>query len=608
MQRRKRQKRLRPVLWAGSALGVLAVVLAALVLHDLVRARGQLVAARATLASAIDDPSVLRTPEGRVETMAKVNAAVGALGAARKQVVGSPALSVVGALPVLHGQRAGLVQLIQDSDSAAVAGRDLLNGIDALAERNQLRDGALPIDGLGDLQARVRAAGEAIRGLARPTSSLWGPLGKARTQFDDVVSRSSTRLLDGADAIGAARTFLGSGGDRRYLVGLQNNAEMRDQGMVLSYVPLRLSGGRLSFEKGGSIIDLALSSPAPTTLPPGTQAVFGPARPTERWQAVNATADFAFSGRAMVDMYHQATGKTVDGVIVLDVPGLAALLRAVGPVTVDGAAEPITADNAGRILLHDFYQNLTYTSSTSDLASRREHLNDVLQAVVNILTKGAHDSVALGRELGDAAKGGHLHLWSTVPGEESVFERTGLGGGPATQDADRTFHVAVENRSGTKVDYYVKPVVHQQVSLTPQGAAVVRTTVVVDNQAPVTDSPSYQLGPDEFTQKPGDYLAWVLLWGPAGSVQQAAVPESGLNLSNYITGVAASQKKEVTFETIIPGAVRNGHLLLRLVPQARLDPIQLDVHLDPGKWKVSGPLSWSGPWDTVRVLDWKVSR
>ena len=586
-------------------MGLVAAMLGALGLHQGVRARTQLLGARATLQRAVDDPAALGTPGGRAAAVAQVDGALGAIRSARRGVVGSPVLSLAAVVPGLRGQRAGFLALVDDSAAAATAGRDLLSTIDALAGRNQLRDGALPLDALGELQASVRAAGDAIDGRAHPSARLWGPLGDARRQFDVAARSSARRLVEGADALGAARTFLGSGGTRRYLVALQNNAEMRDQGIVLSYVPLVVSDGRLSFEKGGSTNDIPLDRPAPTPLPEGTQAVFGPARPTQRWTAVNATADFGFSGRAMVDMYRQATGQSVDGVVAVDVPGLAALLRVVGPVSVEGGTEAVTADNAGRVLLHDFYEGL---GPTSDQSARKERLGDVLRVVGDRLTTGSRDAVSLGRELGQAAKGGHLRLWSAAADEEAVFERTGLGGGPAGAEADRTFHVAVENRSGTKLDYYVKPSMRQDVTLTPKGTAVVRTTVVVDNQAPVNAAPSYALGPDEFTKKPGDYLAWVLLWGPAGSTMASATPESGLNLANYIVAVGAGERRELSFETVVPDAVRGGRLRLRLVPQARLEPAQLDVRLDAPGWQVDGAASWQGPWESVRTFEWAVRK
>jgi hypothetical protein len=607
---RERRERLRLAAWLVTAVVVVGGILAALGLKDALGARSQLVAARASLQHAVDDPTALRSADGRSATLAEVDGAVAAIDAARRRVRRSPAITATAVLPLLRTQRAGMLDLIDDSATAAAAGRNLLASLNALADRSQLRDGTVPLDGLAQVQEQIRAAGDALGRLPARNAALWGPLGDARRQFDAVTRSSSRRLVNGAEALGAARTFMGAGGPRRYVVALQNNAEMRDQGMALSYVPLSFKDGRLTFEKGGSTNDLQLDRPAPTAVPEGTAEVFGSTQPTQRWPSVNATADFAFSGRAMVDMYRQATGQSADGVVAVDVPGLAALLRVVGPVTIEGGAEPITADNVARVLLHDFYVGLPNVGAGAEQAARKERLGDVLRVVGDRLTTGTRDAVTLGRELAGAASGGHLRLWSGVADEEGVFERTGLGGGPATADADRTFHVAVENRTASKVDYYLRPTVRQEVTLTPQGSAVVRTRVVVDNQAPLGQPPSYQLGPsDEFIKRPGDYLAWVLVWGPVGSSQgDGGVPESGLNLSQRTILVGAGERPELVFDTVIPNAVRNGELRLRLVPQARLDPVGLQVTVDGGRWKVDGARSWQGPWDGVKTLTWKVHR
>lgn len=602
--RRRRARLLRRGLALG-ALAVAAVVVAALGLADALRARTQLSGARSALQAAVDDPASLGTPEGRAAALSQVDGALASIAQARSRVAGSPALTVAGLVPGLRGQRAGLLDLIDDSAAAAGAGRGLLAAVDGLAGRTQLRDGALPLEGLAELQQQVRAAGDAIGRRAEDSASLWGPLGDARRQFDDVAASSSRRLTEGAEALGAARTFLGAGGRRRYLVVAQNNAEMRDQGAVLSYVVVTFDGGRMARDRQGSVADLTLNAPASTPVPAGTREVFGSIAPTQTWQSVNATADFAFSGRAMADMYRQATGQPVDGVIALDVPALAGLLRTVGPVSIEGVAEPITADNVARLLLNDFYQGL---GPTSDQTIRRERQGDVVRAVLERVTGGSHDAVTLGRGLGEAAGGGHLRLWSAEPGEEDVFERTGLGGGPATKEPDRTFHLAVQNRTASKLDYFVKPSVRQDVTLTKQGTAVVRTTVVIDNQAPRNGVASYQFGPAMFTEKPGDYLAWVLLWGPDGSRQvQNGIAESGLNLSQYVVAVPAGERREVVFETVVPEAVRDGMLRLRLVPQARIEPMPLAVTLQADGRTISGvPARWEGPWDRIRNLTWTV--
>ncbi len=581
-------------------------MLAALGLSEVLRARTQLTGARSALQAAVDDPAALGTPAGRAASLAQVDGALAMIAKARDRVAGSPVISLAGLVPGFRAQRAGLLDLIDDSAAAAGAGRALLASVDGIAERTQIVAGALPLTGLAELQQEVRAAGEAIGGRAAGgDDGLWGPLGDARREFDDVAGSSSRRLSEGAEALGAARTFLGAGGVRRYLMVAQNNAEMRDQGAVLSYVVVRFDGGRMVREKQGSVGDLTLTSPAPTPVPAGTQEVFGSLAPTQTWQSVNATADFAFSGRAMADMYRQASGQAVDGVIALDVPALAGLLRTVGPVSIEGVAEAVTADNVGRLLLHDFYQGL---GPHSDQTLRRERQADVVRALMDRLIDGARDAVTLGRALGDAAAGGHLRLWSADAAEEDVFERTGLGGGPATKEPDRTFHVAVQNRTASKLDYFVKPSVRQDVRLTKQGTAVVRTTVILDNQAPAGATPSYQFGPAGITEKPGDYLGWVLLWGPEGSRQlQGGVAESGLHLSQFVVAVPAGERREVTFETVVPNAVRDGQLRLRLVPQARLEPMPLAVSLRSEDRSVGGdPLRWEGAWDRVRNLAWDV--
>lgn len=605
VQGRQRRRRMVRLGWIGAAAALVVALLGAVGLAQALRARTQLTAARAVLAAAVDDPAALGTAPGRAAALGQVDVALASISDARAKIAGSPVLALGAAVPGVRGQRTGFIRLIDDSAAAAGAGRDLLAAVDSLAERTQVRDGALPLDGLGELQQQVRTAGEAIGRRAESSGGLWGPLGDARRQFDDIAASSARRLSEGAEALGAARTFLGAGGSRRYLVAAQNNAEMRDQGAVLSYAVISFSNGRMALERQGSVLEIQLASATSTPIPPGTQEVFGSIRPTQNWQSVNATADFAFSGRAMTDMYRQASGQSVDGVIGLDVPALAALLRTVGAVSIDGVAEPITADNLGRLLLNDFYQGL---SPTSDQTVRRERQGDVVKAVVDRVGSGARDAVAIGRAMGEAAQGGHLRLWSADAVEEDVFERTGLGGGPATKAADRTFHLAVQNRTASKLDYFVKPSVRQEVQVTGQGTAVVRTTVVIDNRAPLNTRPSYQFGPAANTGKPGDYLAWVLLWGPAGSRQlQSGVGESGLNLSQFVVAVPAGERREVTFETIVGGAVRDGELHLRLVPQARLEAMPLSVTLKAEGGTIGGaPATWEGAWDRVRNFTWTV--
>ncbi len=580
-------------------------VAAGLAFHDLQQIRASVLAARDLLQHTADDPLALSTPEGRATTEARIDTALQSIASARHRASNSLVLSVAGVIPGLSTQQRGINKLVDDAGEAAAIGRELLSKVDVLAARNQIHDGSVPVEGMRLLDEAVRAAAGRLQILVRSSAGLWGPVGDARHKLDRLATETSSRLNGAADALDVALPFSGASGDRTYLVAVQNNAEMRDQGAVLSYVTIHFTGSKLSFGDKGSVGKLLLDHPAPTPLPPGTDAVFGSAQPTRLWHVVNATADFPFSAQAMVDMFRQATGQSVDGVIAIDVPGLAEILRVIGPVEVPQMPEPVTAENAGRLLLHDLYTGLP---PESDQSGRRERLGDVTEAVVHRLTTGDRDAVALGRGLAGAAKGGHLRLWSTSADEEKVFERTGLGGPPGAIAGDRTFHLAVENRVGSKLDYFVKPKVHMEVFLTDRGTATVHTTVTIDNQAPVGAAPSYQLGPDLYSKNPGDYLAWVLLWAPEGSTQPGGTPEAGLNLVHHVVGVGAGEQRTLEFDTAIPNAVRDGRLTLRLVPQPRLEPVDLQVDLRAPDWSVDGDKRFHGPWDQVRTLSWDVGK
>ena len=569
---------------------------------DVRHARAEIADARERLTDAVD-PSAMTEPEGRAATRAAVGAAADDLASAHRRIGRSPALWAVQFVPALGDQRDGLLVLLDDARRATATAGDLVDRVQAAVDIGGLRDGVIPFDSLDLMAVEAERAATVFRGISLSRSALWGPLASARRDLDELAASTDVQLTQAAETLGAARSFLGGSGDRRYLLAMQNNAEMRDQGMVLSYAVVHFGGGRITFERQGPISDLALDGPTATPIPPGTQEVFGITEPTTLWQSVNSTADFDWSGRAMVDMYRQATGSPIDGVVTLDVPGLAALLRVVGPVEVPGLAGPVSAGNAGRVLLNDLYKGL---AKGDDQGPRREALGAVADAVITRLTNGNQDLVGIGSALAEATTGGHLRVWSAAPTEQEVFLRAGISGGPARVDADRTFHVAVENRTGTKLDYFVKPSVRQEVRFSGRTDVVVRTTVVIDNQAPTGQPPSYQLGPDQYSVNPGDYTAWVLLWGPAGANQQASIAESGLTLSQAVVKVGAGERREAVFDTLIPGAVRNGELTVRLVPQPRLEPVDLSVTLDPQGRKVEGATSWNGPWDRTRTLSWQV--
>lgn len=593
--------------WAIVAL--LAVVAAALLYaagwRDLLAARSHLLSARDTLTAVVNNEASLQSSEGRRQAVTQVDEAFRQITLAEQAVSGLKPVAVAQVVPGLRRQRRGVLDLIDDAGTAARTSRRLLERADALAARTTLTDGAIPLAGLAELETEMRRAGQQLAALERSAAGLWLSLREARREFNQVARETSGRLLRGADAVGAARGFMGERGPRTYFVAVQNNAEMRDQGMVLSYAVARFESGRLRVEKTGSIEDLTLAAPVDVPISDATTQAFGHLSPTQLWQSVNAPADFRWSARTMAAMYQQATGSEVDGVIALDVPALAAVLRTVGPVDVDGIAGALTADTLAPVLLNQLYSQY----GPGDRRVRQSLLAEVAAAIIDRVSTGSHDAVALGRDLGRSAAGGHLRLWSKDGDEDAAFSRTGLGGSPADVRPDRTFHVAVQNGTGTKLDYFVKPEVAMEVIVSPLGTAVVRTTVKVVNTAPVGAAPSYQLGPDGYYQeRVGQYISRVYLWGPRNTERTGQLVESGLALAQTNLTVEAGQSGTVRFDSIIDDAVRDGRLELRLVPQPRLAAMNLTVKLTAPGWKVTGAPTLSQVWDSRVTVGWGLSR
>jgi hypothetical protein len=489
---------------------------------------------------------------------------------------GSKALGLADLLPGVGYQRRGAVQIGRDGADASAAARSLMVAGRVFLASADDGTAAVPVDELTRLGVTVDASGRTFRRIVRGRRSLWGPLGGARVELDDKARGVAARLDDASGVVRLARSFAGGDGPRRYFVAGLNNAEMRDQGMVLSYAVLRSEGGNLSVDRSGPIAELAVDRPVATPIPDGVRAAFGSLAPDREWRSVNATADFALTGRLIADLYPAKTGEHVDGVVAVDVPALAQVLRVVGPVDVDGRR--LDAGSATSFLLSGQYEGLAVNS---DQAPRREQVAGLAARILDRLEASDFDRPALGRRLAASAAGGHLRLWSGVADEEATIERVGLGGGPlagvAPALAARTFHFSVQDATATKVDYYVRPRAVVDIDLTAAGRAVVRTSITVANGAPGDARPSYAFGPTKATTRPGQYRARVYHWAPMLGRQPDSDPDAGLLVGMKPVIVDPGQEATVQFESVIPDAVVDGELTIRLVPQARQLPIPVTV-------------------------------
>ncbi len=454
---------------AGTGLFVLVVlvvvVLGALAARNILRAQHSMDAARTTISAALDNRHELTTPVGRAEAGAAIDDVQLDVNLAYALVNDSFAVNFFGSLPVLHGQIQGLLQLIHDAGQTATLAGGLLQQVDTLAASTQGLTVSIPQ--LQSLQTSVASAHTQLAGLNRPSGGLWGPLGSARASFDAEDARLTALLGTGSSVLSYALPLVGADGPRVYLIAGQNNAEMRDQGEVLSNALMHSANGTFSLDSTATS-DATLAQPVNVPLPPGTQAIFGALNPTELWQSVNATADFPLSAQIMQAMYQEVTGIHVNGVVGIDVPGLVSLLQLSGPVIVPDIAGEITADNASDVLLHQLYADFP----AGDQTQRHDDISAVAKAVIDKMKTEHVDLAALAVALANDVAGRHLMAWDENPTYEATIVKTGGSGAIDTSDADRTFHVSVQSATAAKLDYYVTTSVRMVVSLTGRNTAI----------------------------------------------------------------------------------------------------------------------------------------
>lgn len=597
----------------SQALLVVAAVSAVLVVWgvlDLTSARSDLLAARRDLSSAAGNLGSATDREATSELRSATRDAVARTGRAKQRLERAPLVRLLDIVPIVRNQRRGLLRAVEVANRAAVAGDALAARVEGVRDGIAVRNSKVDLAAMNELAAAAKETGAALAELPRTRrGGQWGPLAKATRELDEVVSDTASRLTTAADTLHVARHLLGSDGPQRILIALQNNAEMRDQGMVLSYAVADSNAGSFNVVKVGSVTELALNAPVrDVTLPAGTASAFSYLAPLQFWQSVNATADTAISGRLMASMYRAKTGDRIDAVVALDVPALASLLSVTGPVSVVGITQPVTADNAASLLLDDLYREQG-GDSNEGRALRQTRLAQVAAAVIERIRSASLNSGALVRALGGSAAGGHAWVTSIDEQDQLALERAGLSGRPGRIAADRTIHVSVQNGTATKLDYFIDPIVDVDVHLTEDGTAIVNTKVTLKNTAPVPTPSSEQFGPDNiFTKVPGLYLGRVHFWGPRGGDQVGSVDESGLQLNVAPIEVNAGKQASVSFSTIIPGAVTKNSLRLRFVPQPRARPMVLRVKVTGLGWNVTPSGTDTHQWDRTLDLTWDLDR
>jgi hypothetical protein len=343
----------------------------------------------------------------------------------------------------------------------------------------------------------------------------------AREHLDDVPER----LTSAADALDALAGLTGAHGPRRLLVALENNAELRGTGGIVTvFAEATARDGTVQLGRFRDVDDVAAlaSSARRVPAPADYHRLWGPyLADSTLWKNVNMSPDVATSSKVLAEIARATLGTAPDAIVWLDVRTLADIIGATSPARLpDGTV--LTKSTTVRALLSGAYTKAVDTKDGQ--AARRARLRAAADAVAGRILRGDPDATRLSLALSGAARGRHLALWSAQPDEQRALVAAGLAG-EVRADRDGPggdiVSVAVQNfgggdRNGNKLDYYARRLVSVKVRLT-EDTAEVEQEISLRNTAPPRGLPVYVSG----RVSPGTSNNFVTLAVPAEAELQS---------------------------------------------------------------------------------------
>lgn len=543
-------------------------------------------------------------------------ALIGALPLVGRPVRGIERASTAG-LAVVRGTRAALDAADPGGTGLVGKGRVDVDGLRALAE--VLADAAADSRGpVADLVSQPTRGVPAF--VADPLRGAQADL----TAVPDTLDRAarSVRALSGV---------LGGDEPRQLLLVLENNAELRGTGGIVTvFAEAVADDGRVDVGRFRDVKDVAdgAGTARRVDAPEDYQRLWGRfLADTTLWKNTNMSPDVPTSSAVLANVADAAIGRRPTAVVWLDVPAIAQVLRATGPAELEDGTV-LTADNAVKTLLSDAYR--TAPDDLEGQSQRRAQLRGVADAVLDRIVGGGDGSTSasrLGLALAEAARGRHLKLWSAEPDEQADLLAGGLAGEVAADGGDLTSFV-VQNfggggGEGNKLDYYARRQTTMTVEL-GRDVAVVRQEVALRSTAPARGLPRYVAG----FETPGILNSLVTLALPRDAsllefsregraVNTELLPEGDHTVVTDTTALAPGTTATWVLSYSLP--LRDGRYRLTALPQ----PLAVDGGLfvqvsaypglelrstDPRTDLTTGRLRMSGPFSERVDVELEVVR
>jgi hypothetical protein len=433
---------------------------------------------------------------------------------------------------------------------------------------------------------------------------LLEPVQSRLAQLDSQVTGAQASASLAAQLVKVAPSLLGGDGVHHYFVAFMQPAESRGlDGLVASYGELTADQGHLTLTRSGDISELnsllVAAGGGHLTGPADYLARYGAFGPQDRFQDLSYAPDLPTVADVIQQLYHQAGGGPIDGVLALDPYGLANLIALTGPIEVPGLGE-LTSANAASELIAGQYATFAPNQQTQV----HDYLQDALRIEFHQLTSGSLPGPrALSEALDPAVRQGRIQFWSFDKSDQPVLRRLGLAGAFPAAGGHDVLAVTTQNSANNKIDAYLQRSISDAVTYDPENGAVAsRVTITLHNEASAQGLPSEVIGSYKGSGlPPGTNKTWFTLYSPLGL--RAASVNGGphgltegaeLGVHAYSEFVDVPPEGTVTLTFDLAGVTTPGsayRLTLRNQPMVLAD--QDTVRVQPASgWAITGAATW----------------
>jgi len=338
-------------------------------------------------------------------------------------------------------------------------------------------------------------------------------------------------------------SLLAEGEEKRYLVLLQNNAELRPTGgFIGSYALVRIRDGKLQEFTVEDVYEADGQLQGYVTPPEEIVQYLGEAQ----WflRDVNWSPDFPKVAQRAAWFLDKTINTQVDGVIATNLSMVQKLIAVTGPLELVDYGEVITQDN-----LYESAEAHSELNFFPGSTQKKDFLSAVSQQLLDKIFYQPTNKVAMARALLDSAEEAELFMSVTDPQAEEVLATLGWNGALLTPNCPTPFageNCAVDtvmqveaNVGVNKANQHLTRSIQHEVELMNDVARHTRT-ITFTNTAETTAWPA------------GDYKTYLRLFVPVGSqLRSAELDGQPLDLASFKT-VEEDGKQVFGYYVVVP--------------------------------------------------------